>query len=194
MFLFFLFTFLVLQGNLLNNFRLTLWGWLVVLGFTPAPVLLFLSIRIFTTSNFPTSIATSSGSLPPFRGLALALWSSKMLMKFVRSGKSQRITSSKGTILASHPVPRPPDPFSKRRSPPPPMKRRWSRFQSLSSTALVITFWVTFWGRMYVMLVVPPIENTWKLRLTFFEKLKNKISTYNWTSRKRPSKMLARGL
>ena len=91
----------------------------------------------------------------------LALWSNKTLIKSVRSLKSQWMISSKGTLLASQPVPRPPEPFGKRFSPPPPMKRRWSRCQSFSATALSTAVWIRFWGISYWIPQVPPELNTW---------------------------------
>ena len=113
--------------------------------------LTLLFINTSATSGFSSSMAASKA-----RWLATALWSNKMLMNCCRFGKSQLTTSSSGTFLASHPVPRPPHPFLKRFSPPPPMKRRWSRFQSFSVTALSIIFWDKFWGIVYKMPVVSP--------------------------------------
>jgi len=124
----------------------TLTGLLVLVVSRDGPAFLHLFIRIFTTSNLSNWMATSTGFSRPFGGSLLALWSNKTLIKSVRSLKSQWMTSSKGTLLASQPVPRPPEPFWKRFSPPPPMKRRWSRSQSLSSTVSVITVWSRFRG------------------------------------------------
>ena len=89
--------------------------------------------------------------------VTFALWSSRMLMNFPRIGKSLRITSSNGTLLASHPVARPPEPFLYLFSPPPPRKRRWSLFQSLSATVLLITFWIKVFGMLNWILDVPSV-------------------------------------
>ena len=137
----------------------TLWALLVLLISWDGSVFLHLSIRTFTTSNLSNWMATSTGFSRPFGGSPLALWSSKTLIKSVRSLKSQWMTSSKGTLLASQPVPRPPDPFWKRFSPPPPMKRRWSRCQSLSATALSTAVWIRFRGTSYWIPHVPPELN-----------------------------------
>ena len=121
------------------------------------PDVTFLSISILATSILPNSMATSRGLFLPLGGLGFALWSSRMFMNFPRMGKSLRITSSNGTLLASHPVARPPEPFLYFFSPPPPRKRRWSLFQSLSATALLITFWIKFFGILNWILDVPSV-------------------------------------
>ena len=106
-------------------------------------------------------MATSRGLFLPLGELEFALWSSRMFMNFPRFGKSLRITSSNGTLLASHPVARPPEPFLYLFSPPPPRKRRWSLFQSLSATALLITFCIKFLGMLNWILDVP---SAWEKR------------------------------
>ena len=139
----------------------TLWASLVLVVSWDGSVLLHLSIRTFTTSNLSNWMATSTGFSRPFGESPLALWSNKALIKSVRSLKSQWMISSNGTLLASQPVPRPPDPFRKRFAPPPPTKRRWSRCQSFSATALSTAVWIRFRGTSYWMPHVPSKLNTW---------------------------------
>ena len=138
----------------------TLWALLVLVVSWDGSVLLHLSIRTFTTSNLSNWMATSTGFSRPFGESPLALWSNKALIKSVRSLKSQWMISSNGTLLASQPVPRPPDPFRKRFAPPPPTKRRWSRCQSFSATALSTAVWIRFRGTSYWMPHVPSKLNT----------------------------------